>query len=353
MRSYPVADLAAMLLDPVGPTTVRTNGRHEGWPLGRFISCGFPSSANWPRLRRHRPLHLRTKKWLRPDRELAPSGPQTLAHADQSKTVVTRCVLWIESNSIVGHKETNHSRLARQLYLHMTGLAVLDYVAQRFLHCAEQAERGGFLEVPRQIPHHTLDFNFVLLGNLMAEITYGGSQSEVVQLGWMQLMRHVLDVSRDFIDQLPKGPQFPRLHRIVFRGCSLLTFLDSVCQQRQPLVDVVVQLARNTHTLLLSRLDEPATEFDESSLRVLLIADVHAAAHVSREGTAVQETRRSLIEHPAIRAVGPPHAVLADEFLFLPKSMSVSLQVSMQVIRMYVLGPPFSQLLLHNATREC
>src|SRR5208283_1748640 len=126
----------------------------------------------------------------------------------------------------------------------------------------EQTKRDVLLEIMGHILNHTLDLNLVLSGKFMAEITNGCCKPQVVQLGWMQLMRHVLDVSRDFIGQPPNLPQFLLLQPICIRGCSLVTLLNSVCQQRQPLVDVVVQLARNASTFRFFCLDKSAAEVD-------------------------------------------------------------------------------------------
>src|SRR5580704_15085935 len=145
----------------------------------------------------------------------------------------------------------------------------------------------------------------------------------------MQLMRHKLNVGRNVIGQLPELLQLFLLGRIPIRGCGLLAFLDSVRQQRQPLVDVVMQLARNALSLRLLGMDEPAAEFESGSSCFLLVADVKAIAHVSGKRPVLQESGYTLIEHPAVLAIVPPQTVLAGEFLLLVKGIGVSLKVSM------------------------
>src|SRR5580704_15485391 len=97
------------------------------------------------------------------------------------------------------------------------------------------------------------------MSNFPAEVTNGCGESEIMQLGGMQLMRNVLNVSRNLIGQSPNLPQFLLLQQIGMRRRSLIRFLNSVGQQRQPLIDVVVQLARQVLSLLLLRMYQPAT----------------------------------------------------------------------------------------------
>src|SRR5271169_1082226 len=98
----------------------------------------------------------------------------------------------------------------------------------------------------------------MLPGKFTAELTCGGGQSKIVQLGGMQLMGHVRDVSRDFVGQLPKRMRLLLLRRSLIVRRTLLKLLESIGQQSQPLVDVVVQFARNALTFRLLRMEEAA-----------------------------------------------------------------------------------------------
>ena len=104
------------------------------------------------------------------------------------------------------------------------GSAVFDHIVQRFLHCTEQIERDVVIEVYRQILDRTLDLKLVLLGNFLAKITNGRGESEVMQLGGVQLMGYVLNISRNLIGQSPNLPQFILLNELV---CADVGWSDS------------------------------------------------------------------------------------------------------------------------------
>src|ERR1700691_3048975 len=160
----------------------------------------------------------------------------------------------------------------------------------------------------------------------MAKIARGCCQPEVVQLGWMQLVRHVLDVTRDFVGQLPKLLLLVLLRSIPIRRCSLLKLLDSVRQEGQPLGDVIVQLARDPASFFLMCFNQPSAHRGKSLFCELAIRDIDTRAYVSGKRTVGVESRHNAIEEPAIFAVMPPEPILHVERLTRIESLAVAIQ---------------------------
>ncbi len=177
----------------------------------------------------------------------------------------------------------------------------------------------------------------------MTDITYGCTKSKVVQFRWVQLMRDVLDVSRDFIGHLPKFPQFLYRQTFVILGYSLFKFLESVRQQRHPLVDVVVQLARNSASFFLLRFRQPPAHPGRSFFGEFAIRDIDTRAYVTSKRTVAPESWHSGIENPAVLAVMPPHSVLHFERLACIERLYIGVQARRRVFRVDPFCPPVSK----------
>src|SRR5579862_2983011 len=167
-----------------------------------------------------------------------------------------------------------------------------------------------------------------------------------MQLGGMQLMRHVLDISGNFISQPPNFPQlFLLQHTRMCRG-GLVTFLNSVSQQRKPLVDVIMQLASDTRSFLLTRPNEPATEFDHGRSGLPQFADVHATAYISGKRTVAVVPRRAHAYDPTVFSVLATKPIFHPEFFLAIKAADISFQALRQIFWMHTVSPAIAKLLL-------
>src|SRR5947209_8311094 len=77
-------------------------------------------------------------------------------------------------------------------------------------------------------------------------------------------------------------------------------------QQREALIDIVVQFPSNPSALLLMSLDQPAAHGGHCFFGELSFCDVDARADITRETAIRIEPRYAFIQDPAILPVVPP-----------------------------------------------
>src|SRR6185503_19739388 len=100
----------------------------------------------------------------------------------------------------------------------------------------------------------------VLLRELLAQAAQGRGQSQVIEPGGVQLMRESLHVSRDEVGFLKKLSQALLRFSGQLRQ-MLLQLLNVNGQQAKLLIDIVMQLTRDSGALVCLCSDQPAAYF--------------------------------------------------------------------------------------------
>src|SRR6185437_8354881 len=97
-------------------------------------------------------------------------------------------------------------------------------------------------------------------------------------------------------------------------------------QQRDSLIDVVVEFSRDPSTFLFMSFNQPPAYARKSFLGQPAIGDVQARADVASEGTVMVEPWHAQIEDPAKFPVVPPQAILHIERLAAIECACVGIQ---------------------------
>src|SRR5580704_10870695 len=104
--------------------------------------------------------------------------------------------------------------MTRQLNLGILDSTVLRHILQGLLHNPKQAESHVLRDIPRNVVMNKPDFQLVPLREFSAKASYAGRETQNIQLGWMKLVRQVVETGRNFPGYFPKGVQLlPCLRR--------------------------------------------------------------------------------------------------------------------------------------------
>ncbi len=157
----------------------------------------------------------------------------------------------------------------------------------------------------------------------------GCYQPGVPEHGGMQVVREMTDVLRERVRALLKRSQIvvQIVADLQFRQ-SLLQAAECDRQAGQLLAHVVVQVARDARALRIPGLDQPAGQLldllmahlergaalADPLFRILAFGDIDAAADVTRERAIGCVFRNSVIQDPAVDAVGCANSVLHEEW---------------------------------------
>ena len=123
-------------------------------------------------------------------------------------------------------------------------------------------------------------------------------------------------------------------------------------KQRHPLAHIVVQLSRDTGTLLVLRADQAAAQFLQPLFRPLPFGHVDARADVAAEGAVRIEAGHATIHDPAKFPVVPAQPVLHLELLPRMTGRPVGFETAFQVVRMHAGRPAVAELLCEQPARE-
>src|SRR5580704_2362311 len=108
--------------------------------------------------------------------------------------------------------------MTRQLNLGVLDSTMLRHILQGLLHDPKEAESHVLRDISRNVMMNKLDFQLVPLREFSAKACYAGRQTQNVQLGWMQLVRQVVETGRNFPGYSLKGVKLlPCLRRKVGR----------------------------------------------------------------------------------------------------------------------------------------
>src|SRR3954471_3423773 len=88
---------------------------------------------------------------------------------------------------------------------------------------------------------------------------------------------------------------------------TLLQCIEFNSQQRDPLIDIVVEFPRDARTFLLLRINQPATHAGKSFLRQLAIRNVYARAGVACKRAVIIKSGYASIQHPSIVPIVAAH----------------------------------------------
>src|SRR5262245_53547987 len=107
--------------------------------------------------------------------------------------------------------------------------------------------------------------NAVMLRDLCAEVPGSVDEAQMVELRRMKLVGQPMDIRRDALGETAEvlGPALYIFAHLALFSRELLEFN---CQQRQPLIHIIVELSCNSPPLLLLSVDEPAAEISYSLL---------------------------------------------------------------------------------------
>src|SRR5882672_4786524 len=124
------------------------------------------------------------------------------------------------------------------------------------------------------------------------------------------------------------------------------------CQQRNPLIDVIVQLSRDPGTFLFVGLDQLAPHARHRFLREFAIRHVETRTYVASKGAVGIESWYAYIEHPAIFSIMSPQAIFHYETLPPIEHLGVGIQACLKIFGVHSLCPAVSKLCLKRPPSE-
>src|SRR5215831_5642062 len=298
-----------------GSSSLTNASRSNRWSSasktrGRFTSGSCLRCAS---AQRNTDADPRTVRRFRVDGELAPEREHALAHADESQPALANGQGVVEAGAVVDDTQSDRVGGPAQLDASVLRAAVLDGVRQRLLRDAIEAQRDLRRNRWRDLIRRELDLEAMAIGQLVAQARDRRREPELLQLRRVELMRELVYRRR----QLPHLAQ-----EIPYAGAELAHGLRGLLaqqihldrQQRQPLAEVVVELARDPPRFVLLRLEQPASQLAKLGLAQPQIPfRLPAVPHLNEQGhdqrRLENEERSGADDVPAVQIPEPWLAV--------------------------------------------
>src|SRR5215470_6702874 len=193
----------------------------------------------------------------RVDGDRAAQMKYPLTHADQPEPFLALDQRGVESGAVIDDSQGHRIGASPEVHRGVVGAAVLDDIAQPFLHEALEAHgrvRGNGCQ---HSVRSEFDFQAVGLGQLPAEAADRRDEPQLLQLGRVQLVRQVVH---------GRGQLSGSSHQLLQAAAELICRCRRVLaeelhfhgQERQALVQIVVELASNPPRFGLLSDKEPA-----------------------------------------------------------------------------------------------
>src|SRR5262245_10777084 len=137
--------------------------------------------------------------WGRLDHQMSLEHADPFAHAGEPKARVIASVR-IEADTGVRDAEMHLVSLMSKVDGCISRLTMFGDVVQRFLRDSVETQRHHRIDAGRQVRRTELDIDLAMLRHLCAEQADRLDQPQRLQARWMQLVREIRELDRDFAD---------------------------------------------------------------------------------------------------------------------------------------------------------
>jgi hypothetical protein len=117
--------------------------------------------------------------------------------------------------------------------------------------------------------------------------------------------------------------------------------------QRKSLADIIVKLPSNPGALLILRFDQSAANRGKGFFSDFVFGDVGASADVPCKSSISAESRHTFVTNPTILSVVPSQPILHSELFATIERLRVSVEASLQIVRVDTFHPTVSKLRVH------